>query len=326
MNVSMERTATSRPLLAAGAAALIVTLLALVPRGLALGDVYLAASIAINVLLALGLVALMGYGGYFSLGQGVLFGAGAYTVAVLASRTTTELLPLLGIAVLVGAVAGGLMGLSCLRTEHLYLAMVTLAYAFILGDVALNWIDVTGGGQGLVVATTIFGEPVLGADLYYLALGASCLTLLVILTTRGNRIGRAQALTRMSPVAAQSLGVRTNALMVGTFVGSGAVSGFAGGLYAVYIGLVDPDVFDFNRTVATLTIVVIAGMRSPLAVVVIAPVLLYLQSSTGNEVLSNWLPFAYAALVIVALRVAPRGVGGALGGLSLRRPREVSHV
>lgn len=64
----------------------------------------------------------------------------------------------------------------------------------------------------------------------------------------------------------------------------------------------------------------IAGVRSPFTVMVIAPVLLYLQNSSGNEALANWIPLVYACLVIVVLRVAPQGIGG----IRLRLTRQLT--
>ncbi|WP_459984880.1 branched-chain amino acid ABC transporter permease [Nocardioides sp. AN3] len=313
----MERTGTAR-----GHRLILVifALLLLLPSVLSLGEVYLAASIAINVLLALSLMTVMGYGGYFSLGQGVVFGIGAYTVAILGDRTGWDLLILLPVAAVGGAIAGAAMAVTCLRTTHLYLAMVTLAYSFVLGDVATNWTSLSGGGQGIIVLSTLGGAPVAGKTLYFLALVAIGVTLGVLLTVRHNRIGRAQGLTRASEVAGRCVGINTNRLMVNTFAASGVVAAIAGGLYASFIGLVDPSSFDFDRTVATLTIVVIAGVRSPFTVMVIAPVLLYLQNSSGNEALANWIPLVYACLVIVVLRVAPQGIGG----IRLRLTRQLT--
>lgn len=322
-----ERAAGSvRSRFAAPVAVLMIGLgLIALPQTLSLGSIYLAASITTDVLLGLGVVAVVGYGGYFSLAQGVLFGVGAYSIAILGNRWTSNLLLLLLAAAVLGAVVGAAIALTCMRVTHLYLAMVTLAYGFVMADFALNWSSLTGGGQGMTVTPTFFGHPATGRDIYECALVGVVVTLAILCTLRRNSVGRAQALTRMSGTAAQSLGIRTNALMVATFAGGGVVAGISGGLYASNIGFVDPTVFDFNRTVATLTIVVIAGIRSPIAFICVAPPLLYLESSTGNQILANWLPFGCALLVIAVLRIAPRGLGGiwaaAYKGLSTQLPK-----
>jgi branched-chain amino acid transport system ATP-binding protein/branched-chain amino acid transport system permease protein len=263
----------------------------------------------------------LGFGGYFSLGQGAAFGLGCYVVAILTARTGWDLAALLPLCAVVGAAASGLIALTCLRTSNLYLSMVTLAFGFVLGDVALNWQDVTKGGQGISgVAPTLLGAPATGLPIY---LTAVCLVVLLALTlsfVRRGRVGRAMALIRESEIAAQSFGINTRLAMVLNFAVSGAVAALAGGLYVSFMTLADPTMFDFERTVTTLTFVVMAGVRSTGGVIVVTPALLYLQQVGSSASWGNWLPFLYSVLVIVVLMVAPGGTSGLLKSLVDRIP------
>jgi branched-chain amino acid transport system ATP-binding protein/branched-chain amino acid transport system permease protein len=298
------------------------------PQLMSLGTIYIAASIAINVLLALSMTFTLGFGGYFSLGQGASFGLGCYIVAVLSTRFDTDLSILLIAAAVGGAVASAAIAISCLRVSNLYLAMVTLAYGFVLADVALNWTDVTGGGQGLSgIIPPLFGVPVTGPGIYLTAVVLIFVVVMILTFVRRNRVGRALAITRESEVAAQAFGIDTKRSMVLTFAAGGAVSATAGGLYVSFITLADPTVFDFNRTVTILTFVVLAGLRSTAGVIVVAPILLYLQQAGATTSWGNWLPLIYSLLVIVILSLAPSGVSGLLRDALARfssKPRDHS--
>ncbi len=148
------------------------------------------------------------------------------------------------------------------------------------------------------------------------------------------------ALTRESEIAAQSFGINTRLSMVLTFAVSGAIAAAAGGLYVSFLTLADPTVFDFNRTVTILTFVVLAGLRSTGGVIVVTPILLYLQQVGSSASWGDWLPFIYSVLVIVVLMAAPGGTSGLIRSLLSRIPllnrrqtgdtaedrRDVSHV
>ena len=296
-------------------------LLLVLPRFLSISNIFIVASISIHVLLAFSMIIALGLGGYFSLGQGAAFGVGCYVVAILLGRTGWDLSALLIICAVAGALTGVLMAITCLRTSNLYLSMVTLAFGFVLSDLALNWRSVTKGGQGISgVSPLLFGSPVAGLPIYLTAVILIVGIGLGISIVRRNRIGRAMALIRESEIAAQSFGINTRAAMVVTFGISSAVAALAGGLYVSFITLADPTMFDFDMTVTTLTFVVLAGLRSTGGVVVVAPVLLYLQQVGSSATWGNWLPFIYAVLVIFVLLIAPGGTSGLLKSLIGRTP------
>src|SRR3954462_6639289 len=83
------------------------------------------------MLLALGLTVVVGWGGLLDLGFVAFYGIGAYTYALLGSDKFGYHLPTLlsvPIVVVVGAVAGFLVGLPSRRLSGDYLAIVTLFF------------------------------------------------------------------------------------------------------------------------------------------------------------------------------------------------------
>ncbi|MDR8864383.1 hypothetical protein FEP93_04820 [Burkholderia multivorans] len=132
----------------AGAAVFIV---ALVCAPLVLGGYYLHALIIAMIFLlpAHGLNLILGYTGMLSLAQGVFFGIGAYTSALLSMRFGT---PFMLNIVLSGIVAGVValpLGIPALRLRTYSFVMCTLGFVVIAQTVAKNWISVTRGDMGL---------------------------------------------------------------------------------------------------------------------------------------------------------------------------------
>jgi branched-chain amino acid transport system permease protein len=91
------------------------------------------ASIATMVCAVAGLTILTGLSGQISLGNGAFMFVGAYTVALLLKHHPTssngELALYLVGAIVVAAIAGGLVGVAAARLRGPYLAGITLALA-----------------------------------------------------------------------------------------------------------------------------------------------------------------------------------------------------
>src|SRR5262249_51412143 len=107
-----------------------VGLFALLPVGCSSGDVRrVAFDTVLYMLLALGLNIVVGWGGLLDLGYVAFYGVGAYTYALLASDKFDIHIPsiaLIPIVIVIGAIAGLLVGLPSRRLVGDYLAIVTL--------------------------------------------------------------------------------------------------------------------------------------------------------------------------------------------------------
>src|ERR1700733_15904014 len=155
-----------RSLVAAG-----IALLTLCP--LLLGSDYLrfvAALILINAIAATGINLSMGYCGLVSVGHAGFLVIGAYVAAFFINHVSTSaVLAIAGGAVAAGA-AGVVIGLPTLRLNPLYIAMVTFGFGQAANLVAVNWIEVTGGPNGLAVnPPTILGFEASATSLYLTA-------------------------------------------------------------------------------------------------------------------------------------------------------------
>ncbi|MGZ8273946.1 MAG: ABC transporter permease subunit, partial [Burkholderiaceae bacterium] len=118
---------------------------------LVVGDylVVIATEVAIAALLAASLHFAMGLGGIVSFGHAAFFGLGAYAAALAIRLFDAPFMIALLAAPLVAAAVGLLVGVVVLRSAGVYAAMLTLAFAQILWSTAIQWVDITGGDNGV---------------------------------------------------------------------------------------------------------------------------------------------------------------------------------
>jgi len=115
------------------------------PRYLGFGT-----DLLISILFALSLDLALGYAGIVTLGHAAFFGAGAYTVGMLAkygiwTEPVTSLALAAGMAALLGLASGWVL----LRTTGLTLLMLTLCTMGLLEELANMGAQYTGGYDGL---------------------------------------------------------------------------------------------------------------------------------------------------------------------------------
>ncbi|HVL81606.1 MAG TPA: branched-chain amino acid ABC transporter permease, partial [Actinomycetota bacterium] len=138
-----------------------------------MGDLF-ALNVGIGVCFAaaaLSLNLLMGYAGQISLGHAALLGVGAFTSGILTARGP-ELAFMWGFlaGALVGAIFAFLLGLPALRLRGLYLAVVTIAFAFMVEESLFKWRPITGGSAGLEIPRPLAGDFYFSRNPDYLAL------------------------------------------------------------------------------------------------------------------------------------------------------------
>ena len=161
---------------------------------------------ALAAVVGVGLNILIGLSGQISFGHIAFYAIGAYVSALLtlAGWPLWLALPLAGaIAGLIGA----LLAIPALRVSGPYLAMITIAFAFVVHHSLIEWRDVTGGSNGLM------GIPLpefAGLDpAVFLALLAAALmtgALLFYQRLSHSSWGKAMRAVKASEIAARSLG------------------------------------------------------------------------------------------------------------------------
>jgi branched-chain amino acid transport system permease protein len=162
------------------------------------------------------------------------------------------------------AAVGAVVGLPALRVRGIYLAIATLAFAFIVQEVFTRWESVTGGNRGLTVGMiNLFGwktsSPIV---FYYICLVLTILTTLGMLNLLRSATGRAFVAIRDSEISAQSMGVNLARYKTLSFAVSAALAGLGGALSAHMLRFISPDQFGIVQSIDLLLIVIIGGLGS----------------------------------------------------------------
>ena len=210
---------------------ILAVVLALAPMVLPTDLVNMGVYALIYGLAAIGLSLLMGLAGQVSLGQAAFFAVGAYTQAILVTKTQVPGILAAVLAVAASMLVALVVGIPLLRLRGHFLALATLGLGVIVAVVARE-LDVTGGTSG------IFGIPkpsflgrVYDSPQEYFWLLAPFVVIGLWLAHRlvHSRTGRALGAVNDSEVAAECLGVDTYALRVRVSVLAPGYAGRSGG-------------------------------------------------------------------------------------------------
>jgi ABC-type branched-subunit amino acid transport system permease subunit len=250
---------------------------------------------------------------------GASYGIGAYASALLALNFDVSFWIALPAAAVVATVFGFLLGVPSMRTRDSYLALVTIAFGVVINQL-LNTLDFTGGPNGLVgiPAPEIFGHSftsplvVLGyelppqANFYYLS---SMLVLVAILFAErlhNSRVGLAWNALRADELAARCQGINTTWYKMLAFAVDAFLAGFAGTIYAFYVGFISPENFTFLVSVTIMTMVIAGGMDNILGVLVGAVLLTLLPEKL--RAFSDYRILFFGVTVIGFLLIRPQGI------------------
>jgi branched-chain amino acid transport system permease protein len=252
----------------------------------------------------------MSTGGLVSFGHAAYFGLGAYGAALgvkLLGLPMEAALPLAPVAAALGA---ALFGFFIVRLSGIYLAMLTLAAAQITYAVAFQWVEVTGGDNGIVgVWPTPWASDRTAYYLLTLALAAAAILFLrrAIYAPFGYTLRAA----RDSTPRAEALGIDVRRHRWLAFTLAGAAAGLAGGLYAFSRGSVDPSALSIPTSVDALTMLLLGGVNTVIGPLVGAAALHGLRDQI-MPLTELWRMILGLAIIALVLLFPAGLVGGAL--------------
>jgi branched-chain amino acid transport system ATP-binding protein len=308
MRIAAGRTAVPIAIVALTAAALLAA---------AKSDGYtpfVLALVALTAVVGVGLNILLGLTGQVSLGHVGFYAIGAYTVAILTLKGVDFwiALPLAGA---VAGIVGFALALPALRVTGPYLAMVTIAFAFIIQHGTIEWRALTGGANGLMgIAPPSLGALVFSErEMAMLAVTLAGASLYAFHRLARSGWGMAMVAVRDAEPAARSIGLNPVIVKTAAFSLSAVFTGLAGGIFAPLLMFVAPDSFPFSQSILFLFAVIVGGAGWTFGPVVGALVSVVLPELLSS--LAEYRLLFFGASLLVILWVAPAGVLGLLARL-----------
>ncbi len=284
--------------------------------------VFVLANVALLATVGMGLNVLIGLTGQVSFGHVGFYAIGAYTVAILTAKAGLSFWLAWPLAALLGAAAGALLALPALRAKGPYLAMITIAFGFIVENAIVEARALTGGQNGLMglTAPSLFGAVNGERAMAVLAVLTAGVALAGYAALSRGTWGAAMRAVRDSETAAASVGLNPLAVKTVAFALSAACAAAAGGLFAPLSGFVTPQTFGFLQSILFVLVVMLGGAGAVAGPLVGALIVGLLPEWLAS--LEEYRLLFFGGLLLGVLWAAPEGVAGLWrrAAQRLRRP------
>lgn len=274
-------------------------------------------TMALGVMVTVGLTLLMGFGGQISLGQAAFYMVGAYVSGILAAHGVPTVLALVAAPVGTAALAT-VVGVPLLRLRGNYLAFATLALQLIFLAVITNESSLTGGEIGLQGFPPLkIGWTLTGTQFAAVVWALAMLSLLLAHNLVSSRAGRGLQAIAAGEASAAAVGVPVASYKLRLFVISAAMAGLAGGLYAFSQRYLSTDAFPIILSVEFLVMAAVGGLGSVPGALVGAVAITLLQNELNSLGTAPGLPVnapqifslgIYGGLLIAIMLFFPRGL------------------
>ncbi|HEX5731003.1 branched-chain amino acid ABC transporter permease [Microbacterium sp.] len=294
--------------------------------------------------LALSYNLLLGSAGMLSFGHALYFGAGAYGLGIGLEHFGVPLFPGIFIALIGGMIIAFLTGAVAMRVSGIPFAMVTLAFAQAGSVMVRRNSDITGGEEGLGLATEQVPDFLIGVvntrNLYWFTLVVLVIVYLVVLWVDTSRLGHLARATRENEQRVRVLGLRPYRAKLTVFVIAAVLASLAGVAYMLLQSGTVPRAVSADLTITILVMVVLGGVGFRWGAIVGGVLYTLLDQRltvlAGSEAIAG-LPdflriplseplFLLGVLFILVVMFLPGGIAGTIDAWWRRRRGEKARL
>jgi ABC-type branched-subunit amino acid transport system ATPase component/ABC-type branched-subunit amino acid transport system permease subunit len=266
--------------------------------------------VGLTAMVGVGLNLLMGLTGQVSLGHVGFYAIGAYACAILTKTAGVSFWLAFPAAGILAGLVGTVLALPALRVAGPYLAMITIAFGFIIEHAAIEWGGLTGGASGMmnIPMPSAFGYVFDERAISLMIVAVTAIVIFLFSRFSKSRWGLSMRAVRDSEVAGQSLGLNPITIRTMAFTLSAVFTGLAGALFAPLTNFVSPCEFTFFQSILFLLVVIIGGSGTVLGplfgsfVVVLIPEFL--------SALAEYRLLFFGTLLLFVMWASPGGIVG----------------
>ena len=283
-------------------------------------QLYVIALLGLTAVVGVGLNVILGLTGQISLGHVGFYAIGAYVASILTVTHGWSFWPAFLLAGAAAGAAGVLLAIPALRVTGPYLAMVTIAFGFVVEQGAAEWKEVTGGWNGImnIPAPAAFGYAFDERAIALFVVAFTTAALVLFARLKASPWGLAMRAVRDSEIAGQSLGLDLVRIRTMAFALSAVLAGLAGAVFASMTNFISPESFPFFQSILFLLVVMIGGSGTVLGPLFGAVVVVLLPEFLSF--LAEYRLLFVGALLLAVLWLAPEGVAGAIGRFTAGPP------
>jgi branched-chain amino acid transport system permease protein len=269
--------------------------------------IYILSLIFVTALLAMSLNLTVGYGGLFQFHHGAFYGVGAYTFALMLTKTSLPMWVGFIVGPIVAAVTGLLIGWFCVRLSQLYFGMLQISLGSLIWAIVFRWYTFTGGDDG------IHGIPrpaVLSSsnNVYYFILLVLVICLAALYVIVKSPFGATLQAIRDNPQRCEAVGINVRRHQLAAIVIATFFAGVAGALFAVLERFVSPVLLFWTLSLEIFIMCLLGGWFTFAGPMVGAAIIVALRIFVGKY--TQYWTLILGVILILLIFFLPEGVMG----------------
>jgi branched-chain amino acid transport system permease protein len=267
--------------------------------------VYITTVIFVMSLFAMSLNMLVGHGGLFQFHHAAFYGVGAYTAALIFTKTPLPFWMGFLAGPVAAAAAGLLIGIFCIRLSNLYFGMLQISLGSLIWAIAFRWYSLTGGDDG------IHGIPIPAfissqTQSYYFILVVLGICLIVLYLIYKSPFGSTLQAIRDNAERCEAVGInvrrhRLIAMTIATFF-----AGVAGVLFVVLERSVFPDLLFWVLSLEIFIMCLLGGWFTFAGPILGAAIIVSLRTFVGTY--TEYWTLILGIILILLIFFLPEGV------------------
>lgn len=286
---------------------IIIIVLIILPTFLPRFYTYIFALIFVTALLAMSLNMVLGYGMIFQFHHAVFYGVGAYTIALMLTKTSLPMWVGFVAGPVAAAVVGLLIGWFCVRLTRLYFGMLQISLGSLLWAIVFRWYTFTGGDDGIHgIAMPGFLSSLISN--YYFILFVLIMCLIVIYMIIKSPFGQTLQAIRDNPERCEAVGINVKRHQLKAIVIATFFAGVAGVLFVVLERSVFPDLLFWVLSLEVFIMCLLGGWFTFGGPIVGAAVIVSLRTFVGS--LTEYWTLILGIILILLIFFLPEGIMG----------------
>jgi len=290
-----------------GSLAAVFIILLFLPPILPRFYIYILAVIFVTALVAMSLNMVVGHGGLFQFHHGAFYGVGAYTVALILTKTSLPMWVGFVAGPIIAALVGLLIGAFCVRLTKLYFGMLQISLGSLIWAIAFRWYSLTGGDDGIhgITMPSIISS---SKGAYYFTLIVLAVCLIVMYMIFKSPFGATLQAIRDNPERCEAIGINVRrhqliAIVIATFF-----AGVAGVLFVVVEGSVFPDLLFWVLSLEIFIMCLLGGWFTFAGPILGAAIMISLRTFVGIH--TEYWTLILGIILILLIFFLPEGVWG----------------
>jgi branched-chain amino acid transport system permease protein len=304
-----------------GVVAGILILLIILPPFVPRFFVYIFALIYVTSLLAMSLNMVVGYGGMFQFHHAVFYGVGAYTVALMLTKSSMPTWIGFIAGPVVAAFTGLIIGWFCVRLTRLYFGMLQISLGSLIWAIVFRWYSFTGGDDG------IHGVPMPSAvaslnGSYYFILIIFLICLVVMYMILKSPFGSTLQAIRDNSQRCEAVGINVRRYQLGGIVVATFFAGVAGVLFVVLERSVFAEMLFWVLSLEIFIMCLLGGWFTFAGPILGAAITVALRTFVGRY--TEYWTLILGVMLILVIFFLPEGVMGFFQDLFKPKTKEAA--